>query len=50
VVEVLHERAFARALASEVEVVFVVETRGPDHLEQLLAAIRATGHDARRSD
>jgi threonine dehydratase len=50
VVEVLHERAFARSLASEVEVVFVLETRGEDHLADVLRAIGATGHEARTSD
>jgi threonine dehydratase len=49
VVEVLHERAFARSPASEVEVVFVLETRGADHLADVLSAIRATGHEARTS-
>ncbi len=47
VVEVLHERAFARAPSSEAEVEFVLETRGEDHLEQVIDAVRASGHGAR---
>ncbi len=50
VVEVLHERAFARSPTSEVEVVFVLETRGEDHLAEVLRSIGATGHEARTSD
>jgi threonine dehydratase len=50
VVEVLHERAFARSPSSEVEVVFVLETRGEDHLASVLSSIGATGHEARTSD
>ena len=47
VVEVLHERAFARAPSSEAEVEFVLETRGADHLRDVVAAVRASGHVAR---
>jgi threonine dehydratase len=47
VVEVLHERAFARAPSSEAEVEFVLETRGADHLKDVVAAVRASGHVAR---
>jgi threonine dehydratase len=47
VVEVLHERAFARAPSSEAEVEFVLETRGADHLKDVIAAVRASGHVAR---
>jgi len=47
VVEVLHERAFARAPSSEAEVEFVLETRGTDHLRDVVAAVRASGHVAR---
>jgi threonine dehydratase len=46
VVEVLHERAFARA-SSEVEVAFVIETRGPDHLREIVARLAASGHESR---
>jgi threonine dehydratase len=47
VVQVIHERAFARAPASEVEVEFVIETRGPDHLRELVARLAASGHETR---
>jgi threonine dehydratase len=47
VVEVLHERAFARAPSSEAEVEFVLETRGAEHLRDVVAAVRASGHVAR---
>jgi threonine dehydratase len=47
VVEVLHERAFGRAPSSEAEVEFVLETRGADHLREVLDAVRASGHGAR---
>ena len=47
VVQVLHERAFARAPAAEVEVEFVIETRGPDHLREIVARLAASGHETR---
>ncbi len=47
VVEVLHERAFARAPSSEVEVAFVIETRGGDHLRDIVARLAASGHESR---
>jgi threonine dehydratase len=47
VVEVLHERAFARSPSSDVEVAFVIETRGADHLREIVARLAATGHEAR---
>ena len=47
VVEVLHERAFARAPSSEAEVEFVLETRGAEHLRDVVTAVSATGHVAR---
>ena len=43
VVEVRHERAFASAPASEVEVEFVLETRGAEHLRAIVSAVNATG-------
>jgi threonine dehydratase len=43
VVEVRHERAFASAPASEVEVEFVLETRGPEHLREVISAVKRTG-------
>ncbi|HKC51574.1 MAG TPA: threonine ammonia-lyase [Myxococcota bacterium] len=47
VVSVLHERAFASAPSSEVEVEFVVETRGEDHLSEIVARLAASGHESR---
>ena len=47
VVEVLHERAFARGPSSEAEVEFVLETRGVEHLRDVVTAVNATGHIAR---
>jgi threonine dehydratase len=47
VVQVIHERAFARAPSSEVEVEFVIETRGADHLRELVARLAASGHESR---
>ena len=47
VVEVLHERAFARGPAGEAEVEFVLETRGAEHLREILAQLNAMGHVAR---
>jgi threonine dehydratase len=47
VVSVLHERAFARAPSSEVEVEFVIETRGEDHLSEIVARLAASGHESR---
>ena len=50
VVEVRHERAFASAPASEVEVEFVLETRGPEHLREVISAVKRTGRaDAARA-
>jgi threonine dehydratase len=47
VVQVLHERAFARAPSSEVEVEFVIETRGADHLRDIVARLASSGHESR---
>ena len=47
VVSVLHERAFASAPSSEVEVEFVIETRGEDHLSEIVARLAASGHESR---
>jgi len=43
IVEVRHERAFASAPSSEAEVEFVLETRGAEHLRDVVAALNATG-------
>jgi threonine dehydratase len=47
VVEVLHERAFARGPAGEAEVEFVLETRGAEHLREILEQLNSMGHVAR---
>ena len=47
IVQVIHEKVFARAPSSEAEVSFVLETRGADHLKDVVAAVRASGHVAR---
>jgi threonine dehydratase len=47
VVQVLHERAFGRAPSSEVEVEFVIETLGADHLREIVAGVAASGHKER---
>jgi threonine dehydratase len=47
VVQVLHERAFARAPSSEVEVEFVIETLGADHLRDIVARLASSGHETR---
>jgi threonine dehydratase len=44
IIEVRHERAFASAPSSETEVEFVLETRGAEHLRDVVAALGATGH------
>jgi threonine dehydratase len=46
VVEVRHERAFASAPSSEAEVEFMLETRGAEHLREIVTALNATGHRA----
>jgi threonine dehydratase len=44
VLEVGHERLVPRLHVDEVEVVVVVETRGPAHCEEVLGALRAAGY------
>ena len=44
VLEVGHERLGPRLHVDEAEVVLVVETRGPAHCEELIAALRAAGY------
>ena len=44
VLEVGHERLVPRLHVDEVEVVVVVETRGPAHCEEVLGALRAGGY------
>ncbi|WP_332777604.1 threonine ammonia-lyase [Polaromonas sp.] len=44
--EVHHQRAFTMLSAQNVEVELVIQTRGRDHIEQVLAALRAAGFEA----
>ncbi|MFN0041299.1 MAG: threonine ammonia-lyase [Burkholderiales bacterium] len=45
--EVHHERAFTRAPVQSAEVDFVVETRGHEHVEQIIEALANAGFKAR---
>jgi threonine dehydratase len=47
VVQVIHEKVFARAPSSEAEVSFVLETRGADHLREIVARLAAAGYESR---
>jgi threonine dehydratase len=44
VLEVSHERLTPNLHVDEVEVVMQVETRGPDHCEEVKAKLRASGY------
>ena len=44
VIEVRHERAFAHTLWSDVEVNLVLETRGRNHVAEILSLMRAKGY------
>jgi threonine dehydratase len=44
VLEVEHVRTSPRLSVDEVEIGLRLETQGPDHCEQVLAALRAAGH------
>ena len=44
VLEVGHERLAPRLHVDEVEVVLQVETRGPEHCAEVIAALRAAGY------
>jgi threonine dehydratase len=46
VVEVHHERAFARGSLGQVVVQVVVETRGAEHANELIAGLAKLGHEA----
>jgi threonine dehydratase len=43
VLEVGHQRAFADISVGEVEIIMHLETRGRDHVEEILGSLRATG-------
>lgn len=44
--EVHHQRAFTMLSAQNVEIELVIQTRGRSHIEQVLAALNATGFEA----
>jgi threonine dehydratase len=44
VLEIRHRRAFADITVGDVEVVMHVETRGKDHLREIVDALEASGH------
>jgi threonine dehydratase len=48
--EVHHQRAFADLPALSAEVEFVLQTRGPEHVREILAALAAAGFEARAED
>lgn len=50
VVDVWHSRTGAALDLDEVEVLLTVETRGPDHRTQVLAALDAAGYEVRVQD
>ena len=44
VLEVAHERLAPRLRLDEAEVILQVETRGPGHCDEVIAALRAAGY------
>jgi threonine dehydratase len=46
--EVQHQRAFTSLSVERVQIEVVVQTRGAEHVETILAAMRAEGYDAER--
>jgi threonine dehydratase len=47
VVEIQHERAFSHSLFCDVEVYVTLETRGPEHVTELRAALQGIAHEVR---
>jgi threonine dehydratase len=45
--EVHHQRAFTNLPLKTIEVEFVLQTRGPEHVEEIIRALRAAGFAAR---
>ena len=43
-----HQRAFTSLSVERVQIEVVVQTRGAEHIETILAAMRAEGYDAER--
>ena len=50
IVEVRHQRTFTALPLRATEVELVLETRGPDHVRELLAALGAAGYAVRRGE
>jgi len=50
VLEIAHHREFADIKVGEVEIVFTLETRGPEHVEEAIAALEADGRTVTRLD
>jgi threonine dehydratase len=50
ILEVRHQRAFTNVRFPSVEVEFIVQTRGLDHVQEILEALRASGHPARLAE
>ena len=46
IIEVHHQRAFTLLAAQNVEIELVIRTRGPEHVDAVLAALRAAGLQA----
>jgi threonine dehydratase len=46
--EVHHQRAFTMLAAQNVEIELVIQTRGPEHIEAVLQALRGAGFEAER--
>jgi threonine dehydratase len=46
IIEVHHQRAFTLLAAQNVEIELVIRTRGPEHVDAVLAALRAAGFQA----
>lgn len=46
--QVHHQRAFTLLAAQNVEIELVLQTRGPQHVEQVMQALRAFGYEVAR--
>ena len=44
VLDVVHERVTPRLRVGEVEVLLQVETRGPDHCDEVISQLRQAGY------
>jgi threonine dehydratase len=49
VVEIYHHRAFSKVALDETEIEATLETRGPQHVEELMAALAEKGWSVDRS-